>query len=387
MRPVSDKFLATVESSHRVVFRARLVIETPSFGLNPLGAEIPILGGDVKLDASSDIKSTLDLEVPGEYWNDVLPFGKEIFVERGIDYGDGTREWVGLGYFRIDDIDQPDAPNGPIRISGSDRISRMKDNRTLWTAPGTLPSYPAQTVRVAFNRWVNGDPFDTGSTPSVDNGYGMFLFDVVPINWLGLDPDNYSAANTLVEDSTYDYLQGLLSNIGNYTMRFNASGELDVISTDVLGNPSVYSVEPGRNLIGYSRNVSREGFANVVTTKSSDPAYPGILFVGYNEEPNFGWESTMGQVIARFSSPLIKSTAHAESASVTRLANLAEVPYGLSVLLVPNPALEPFDVIDVRINPTLVEQHMVDSVVIPLTADGDVEIKTRVISETTVVEQ
>ncbi|ALE74940.1 hypothetical protein AD006_01195 [Pseudonocardia sp. EC080610-09] len=356
------------------MFRARIVDETPSFGLNPAGEEIPILSGDVKLEAFSDIKSTLDLEVPGEWFDKVLPFGKELFVERGVDYGDGSVEWIGLGYFRIDDIDQDDAPDGPIKISGTDRISRMMENRTLWAAPPTLPSYPAQTLKVAFDRWINADPHNTGN-PNQD-GYGMFLFDIVPINWLALNPNSYGTGGAMVEDSTYEWCQNRLSEIGPFTMRFNHKGELDIISTDVTTKPVVYKATPGENLIKWSRGVSRDGVANIVTVSSSDPEYPGVFFVGYNQAPMFGWTTEFGQVVSRYSSPILKTNAAAESAAFTRLSKMAAPSVASSVMVIPNPALEPLDVIEVTPEVGIAQKHYIDSVTIPLSVEREVTIKT-----------
>jgi hypothetical protein len=42
--------------------------------------------------------------------------GMELFVEKGVVYGDGATEWVGLGYFRLNELDQQSAPRGPIAI-------------------------------------------------------------------------------------------------------------------------------------------------------------------------------------------------------------------------------------------------------------------------------
>jgi hypothetical protein len=151
MYPVSARFLETIAGTHHALVQARL-LTTTQFGANPTGTDLPILAGDVKLSATSDNKSTLEIVVPGDYWADVQPYGPEVWVARGIDYGDTTSEMVPLGYFRIDDVEQESAPYGPVRLSCSDRISQLKQNRVLY--PFQVPE--GYTHRKLFERLVNG---------------------------------------------------------------------------------------------------------------------------------------------------------------------------------------------------------------------------------------
>jgi hypothetical protein len=151
MYPVSARFLEHINGTHHALVRARL-LTTTQFGANPTGMDLPILSGDVKLSATSDNKSTLEITVPGDYWADVQPYGPEVWVARGVDYGDTTHEMVPLGYFRIDDVEQESAPYGPVRLSCSDRISQLKQNRVLY--PFQVPE--GYTHRKLFERLVNG---------------------------------------------------------------------------------------------------------------------------------------------------------------------------------------------------------------------------------------
>jgi hypothetical protein len=151
MYPVSARFLEHISGTHHALVQARL-LTTTQFGANPTGLDLPILAGDVKLSATSDNKSTLEIVVPGDYWELVQPYGAEVWVARGIDYGDTTSEMVPLGYFRIDDAEQESAPYGPVRLSCSDRISQLKQNRVLY--PFQVPE--GYSHRKLFERLVNG---------------------------------------------------------------------------------------------------------------------------------------------------------------------------------------------------------------------------------------
>lgn len=396
MRAVSDRFKNAVSGSHKMVARARIVDPVTGtsnvggtapglgfqFGLTPTGTEIPILGGDVKLSSSAQIKATLDMETSGEYWDFIQPYGTEIFVERGIDYGDGTREWVGLGYFQVEEIHQDEAPNGPIRISASDRTRQLIQNRLVYPYKFEAPT---KTLKYAFDRLVNGDPNNTGFPSQDQQGYGMFIFTLVPIHWetSGIDPNNYHVTGTVVEDSTFDYLNDRLNEVGNLTMKFGADGELYIVRTDVELNTPVYSIKRSENLVRASRGVSRKDVYNIVTTYCSDPAYTAGYQLTYNSDTQsrIRWIGRFGPAVRYYSSPLLNTTAALESAGETILSRYKGLPYSLGLFTVPNPALEPLDVIEVVTSPGVTERHIVDEVTIPLTADGGVEIQTRTINE------
>jgi hypothetical protein len=63
MYPVSARFLEHINGTHHALVQARL-LTTTQFGANPTGVDLPILSGDVKLSATSDNKSTLEITCP-----------------------------------------------------------------------------------------------------------------------------------------------------------------------------------------------------------------------------------------------------------------------------------------------------------------------------------
>ena len=124
MRPVSDALLSTLRGSHGMAVRAR-VVTTFQTGTDPDGVEIEVISGSVQLDATANIRSTLDITTAPSRWPkspaDLLaPYGNEIFVERGVRLVGGSVEWVSLGYFRIDEPDQDQVPQGAVRVAASE---------------------------------------------------------------------------------------------------------------------------------------------------------------------------------------------------------------------------------------------------------------------------
>jgi hypothetical protein len=255
MYPVSARFLDVLTGSHRAIVRARL-FTSPQVSSNPVGGtELPVSSGNVKMTSGADVKATLELEVPGEYWEIVQPYSGEIFVERGIDFGDGTTELVPLGWYRITKSSQQSQPFGAVRIQASDRTVALQQNRVLY--PFQVPT--GYTHRQLFERLVNGRVVATDPLNSL--GYAALLFTAIPISWVAYDPDRYTVdGGQTVEDSTYDFLAKLADDKGA-VLRFDESGGLvvDVAGRDPDTAP-VYVVQPGvnGNLIDASRETSRE---------------------------------------------------------------------------------------------------------------------------------
>jgi hypothetical protein len=240
--PVSARFLDVLTGSHRAIVRARL-FTSPQVSSNPVGGtELPVSSGNVKMTSGADVKATLELEVPGEYWEIVQPYSGEIFVERGIDFGDGTSELVPLGWYRITKSGQRSQPYGAVSIQASDRTVALQQNRVLY--PFQVPT--GYTHRQLFERLVNGRVVATDPLNSL--GYAALLFTPIPITWVAYDPDRYTVdGGQTVEDSTYDFLAKLADDKGA-VLRFDEAGGLvvDVAGRDPDTAP-IYVVQPGVN--------------------------------------------------------------------------------------------------------------------------------------------
>jgi hypothetical protein len=380
MRPVSAAFLDAVSSSHKMVARARLVTNNP-FGLNPAGTVIPILDGDVKLSATADIKSTLELVTSGDYWDQLQPYGTEVFVERGIDYGSGSVEWVGLGYFRIETIEQPNAPTGTIRIIANDRTAQMQQNRVLF--PYQFPA--GRTHTQAFSRLVNGDDGGGQSTA----GYGMFVYIPVPITFYGYVGTSVfvpAGGKLVASDSTYDFLAQLAATQSS-VLRFNASGGLDIISINVNSSAPVYTLATGHNgtLTQCSRSVSRTGVYNIVSAYGTDPTLPTNYALAYNDgiSPirwSGGSAPWFGAAPRYYASPFLTTDTQCDTAAESILSRYTGLPKSITTYSVPNPALEPLDVVTIRLGPGTEETHVINDMTIPLTAAGALQISTRTLT-------
>lgn len=369
MRAVSASFLSSIRGSHDAVFRAR-VCTTFQVGTDPAGVEISVLGGNVKSSASADIRSTLELTT-SEAWprlpSDLItPYGNEIYVERGIAYGNGRTEWVGLGYFRIETPEQDEVPDGVITLSGSDRMAGIRDARFL--APRQFPALMAR-----------GDMVN------------LLIREVYPDALVVWDDEVLAAGSIgrtiITEDDRLGCLQDLLTSVASVGY-FDHRGVFVVKPAPTVTGAPVFDVDAGTGgvLVSMSRSLTREGIYNVVvaTGEAGDTAAPARGVVA-NLDPRSAtyYYGRFGPVPMFYSSPFLTTNAQAVQAAKALLRRQLGLPYQVDLTAIPNPALEPGDVVRVRYprrsrsRSLLTEPHLLDEVTIPLDAASPVALKTR----------
>jgi len=369
VRGVSQDFLSSLRGGHVAIFRAR-VCDTFQTGVDPDGVEIPILGGDVISSARTDVRASLNLSTTGDWPRRadslLAPYGNEIYIERGLSYGNGRTEYVGLGYFRIDTPEQDVVPDGIIEISGQDRWAGIVDARFL---------YPRQFA----------------SNVSRGAVVQLLIREVYPdalVEWDDTGVRDATLGRTIMaERDRAGTITALLTSLGKVGY-FDHRG-IYAIKTppSVTGAPS-WTVDAGNNgvLVEMSRAITREGIYNVVVangeaTDTAPPAVAAVADLNPNSPTRYG--GRFGPVPRFYSSPFITTTAQARSAAEGLLRKSIGMPYQVDLKAVPNPALEPYDVVKVRYPAAArsrslnSEKHVLDTVTIPLSAPGVVMLKTR----------
>lgn len=362
MRPVSAKFLRTIHGSHKMCVEARIV-DPGQTGTDPAGAVIPLLDGDVRLDASAQVRSTVDISTDGyNKWAAdasalLAPYGKELWVRRGIEYGNGQKEWVSLGYHRIYSVSQDDAPNGPIRIEARDRMAGLIDARMLVPVQFS----PNHTVKQFYDRLV------------------LEVYPWAEIEY-DFDPTNIAVNRTVVvEEDRYGALLDMARALGR-VMFWDHAGKLQIRKAPNPSKP-VWEVSAGRGgvLVSLSRTLTREGVYNAVVAygEAADDK-PPVRAVARDMNPASPtyWFGPFGQVPRYYSSPLITTQDQASSAALAMLARSIGLPHQVDFSFVPNPALEPLD--PVRVSTMSGSSiHVVETLTVPLTSQDPMSATTR----------
>lgn len=362
MRPVSDRFLASLRGSHTMAVQA-FVVAPGQTGTSPTGTELAVLGGDVTLSARAAIRATLDLEVdgigafPDNASDDLAPYGNEVFVRRGITFGGGTVEWVSLGYFRIRSAGQDDAPNGPIRLMGQDRMGGIVRGRL--TAPVQFSA--ATTYGDVMTQLVTE------------------VYPWATIEWDD-DVDTDPLGRSLIaEEDRFAFLDELVRGLGKQ-WHWDHRG---VLVIEAIPDPldTVWDVDSGDNgvLVSMGREISDEGVYNavVVTGEALDTEAPprAVAYDNNPDSPTY-WLGAFGKVPRYYSSSFITTQSQALTTATAMLRSNLGVPYNVDFRSLVNPALEPWDPVRVRIG-TTTQTHVIDTLTVPLVNDQAMRGETR----------
>ncbi len=371
MFAVSDRVLAAVTGSHGIATKARLVTTPGDTGADIAGRELAVLSGRVTLDAQADIRGRLDMTViepwPTSFDVDQIGcYGSEIAVWRGVEFGNGDVERVPLGVYRIDTVEQGEAPLGALSITAFDRMKGIIDARLL-------------------------SPVQYASSAT----YGAVVEDLVTAVYPAavIEWDDGSDAGTLgrqqiVTEDRYAFLRDLAAGLGK-VIYFDYRGVL-VIRTPPDPAVPVLDVAAGKSgvLVSARRLLSRDGVYNAVAaTGEAVDDNPPAFGVAYDDDPGSPtyWEGPYGKVPRFYSSPFLTTNAKARAAARSVLLGNLGLPYAVDFSMIPNPALEPLDAVRVCYPPVLDgrspaaarENHVLDTLVIGLGSNEAMAATTR----------
>lgn len=373
MRPVSAPFLAALTGSHKMVARARLC--TPGQeGTNPgpLASNgeplypLAIEDGDCLFNPSAQIRATAQLSVladwPASEFDQLFPTGgADLFLERGVEFGSGSREWVSLGYYRLDEINQDDAPNGPIEIQASDRMAGIIDARLIaprqYSASATLSAVIEDLV--------------------------LEIYPDITVTLTGFDANAALGSDQICERERYDFLNDIAKSRG-CTMFFDYDGGFVMKPVLYSAAPPVWTVKHGRDgvLVQLSRKISREGVFNAVVANGEqvgdiEPVTAAVYDL--NPQSPTRWNGPYKQVPQFYASSFLHTEEQARNAAAAILARSTGVPYTIDFNLIPNPALEPLDLVGVNYSDQHAgERHVLDTLTIPLVARRAMRATSRV---------
>lgn len=373
MRPVSEQFRRVVRGSHAMAARARLVAPGQT-GTDPAGTVVPILAGNVELDATADVRSTLDLTTrhpwPATAADPLAPYGQEAFIERGIRLGNGAVEWVSLGYHRIETIEEDETLGGPgaVRVTASDRMEAVRSSE--------LPA-----------------PRQYAATTTLGNVVADLVTEALPDVVIEWDDPTVQASTlgrtVIAERNRQEFLADLLAahaKVGYFDHR----GVLVVRDVPDATEPvAEFNTGPGGIVVSLSRSLTRKGVANgVVATGEAPgggaPAY--ALVVDANPASPTRWGGPFGKVPRFYSSPLLTTNGQAAKAARTILGRDLGLPYSIDMEAVPDPSLEPLDPIAVTHPDGTTETHVITGLRIDLTHAGGLTVTTREQTRTLIAE-
>lgn len=158
MYPASAELKAAIRTDHVAIAKAEVWNQDSKL------TELNIDSGSVKVDVNSAVRRTCEVHlttdrttsnlVPDNGFDTLAPFGNELKLYRGVQFDDGSTEYVPLGVFVMTEINIQDSNDGvSISIAGEDRSIIISRNK--WTEPyqmvqGTLE---ASLTALLQDRW------------------------------------------------------------------------------------------------------------------------------------------------------------------------------------------------------------------------------------------
>lgn len=366
MRPVSDRW--DVSESHRVVSRLTLLDNGEETDFTTSTVD-----GVVNLDQGAAIRGRCDVVfvddgdlgiVPTDATDVLAPYGNEIRIERGLRYPDGEEEYVSLGIFRIDESTAEDSGDGAtVRVSGLDRFSRIIDGRfeeAYAVASGTL-----HTTAIL--------------------GAVQAIWPDVPYHFASSSLTTGALMAAAGEDRGA-FIQTDATSMG-MELYFDGDGVLILRPVPTaIESQRVAEIVDGENgvLTSASRRWTRQGTYNRVvalgeTTEEGVAPVKGVATDDNPLSPTY-YYGPFGRVPAFYVSEFITTTAQAQDAAAGQLAKQLGTARQTSFGSIVNPALEPGDVVRIRDEALdLDEDHVIDSLTIPLSEDQLATGSTRIV--------
>ena len=356
MYPVSARFLARITEDHQVA--TEVVLFTTD------GRTVPVehTGGSVTVDRSQAIRRTCSVTVadvgliPRTPTDQLAVYGAQLRISRGVDYGDGSNELVPLGLFRLDSV-EGDVNEGPVTLQGKDLAAVIQDDK--FTAAFTVSGTVVSAITALIQRSL---PTASIVSAITDTGIGRKTFAVEADPWAGCQEVAAAAGAEVYPTADGTFLITTLP--------------------DLLTSTPVWEI------------AAAEGGAYIRATRgmSSDRVYNGVLARGENSADNVApvsalvtdndstsptyWGGPYGRRPMFYSSPTLTTTAACTAAATLKLA-AARAPNATGdISSLPNPALEPGDVLRIVHPDGSRELHQAASFTVPLDEGGDFPIST-----------
>jgi hypothetical protein len=355
--PVSARFLPRLAEDHRPLTEVKL------FLTNGDVVDLEHTGGSVTVDRAQAIRRTCTVTIadpsliPRTPADQLATYGARLRISRGVEYGNpNDAELVPLGVFRLDSVDG-DVTEGPVTLQGKGLEAVVADDK--FTEPYKASGTVVGAVTALIQRSL---PTADVISLIVDTPIGSRVFDVEADPWAGAQEVAAAAGAEVYA---------------------NADGVF-VISTlpDLLTTTPVWAVEAteGGVYISGNRAMSSDGVFNAVLARGENTSenVPPVSHLAVDTDPTSPtyWGGPFGRRPMFYSSSTLTTTNACAQAANLKLAAARAPNASGDISALPNPALEPGDVIRVTHDDGSRELHQVASFSVPLDLGGDFPIAT-----------
>lgn len=353
---VSSRFLAALTESHTPVSQVTLLradgrVET-----------IEITGGSVTVDRGQAIRRTCSVTItdtkliPRTASDKLSTYGSRLRIARGVQFADGSTELVPLGVFRLDAVDG-DVDEGPVTLAGKGLEAIVADDK--FTAPYRVSGTAVGAVTALIQRSI---PDAVVVNRATDAPIGPRTWDVEGDPWAAVQECAAAIGAECYADADGVFiiseLPDLLAVAPSWTVAAGEGGAYIRASRGMSSD----GVSNGWLARGENTETGTAPVSAFVT--DDDPTSPTYWGGPFGHRPAFYTSSTLTTVNAATSAATLKLRASKAPNATGDLSSL------------PNPALEPGDVLRVIYPDGTGELHQIQSFSVPLDEGGDFPITT-----------
>jgi hypothetical protein len=368
MYATSAAFKSAIVSDHIVIGKAEI------WNADRKLIDFDIDTGKVSVSTSNAIRRTCEVHlttdrtstnfVPDDGFDYLAPFGNQLRIYRGIQYTDGTEEYIPLGVFVITEVQIQDTNDGvSISVRGEDKsiiVSRNKWTSTYQMVSGTLE---ASLTALLQNRYADIE---------VD-----FPTTQVTINQIVLGADSNL-------DPWKDAV--MLAQLVGYDLYFDVNGIATMRQFPTLDAASVvatYEEGNGTTITSLDRKIStKETYNGVIYTVEGSQVTTPIRVEVWDEDttsPTYRY-GVFGSVPTFITTNVIGTSADAIKAATLLLNTYIGQQEEITFESIVDPSLDVNDVIYVKSVGAKVDRTVIiDSMDIPLEYTGTLNVNTRVV--------
>lgn len=367
MYPASAELKAAIQTDHIVVSKAEVWNQDQKL------MTLDIVDGTVTVSNSSSIRRTCSVSlsvgrdseiVPDTGFDALSPFGNELRLYRGVEFANGTREYVPLGIFRIVNVDIKDTNNGvEINVEGEDRSIIISRNK--WTGPYQVLSGTLEAALTALlqNRYVDiKTDFPTTNVTIQKVILGT-----------GREDDPW-------KDAVY------LAQLVGYDLFFDVNGVCVMRQFPTLdAGVVVAKYEEGADTVALqlARTItSRETYNGVIYTVQGSERGAPIRVEVWDEDttsPTYRY-GVFGTVPIKIETNILSTQDEAIKAATSLLNTYIGAQEGINLDAIVDPTLDVNDVIYIKANGAKVDRlAIVDEMNVPLMPDGVQSVQTRIV--------
>lgn len=360
MQEASAEFLTILRESHVVACRADLYI-----GGKLTVRDLHIIGGSVTASRKNNVRRTCDMTVALDPWLD-LPeidiYWSRIQLYYGIEVQPGKPEMLPVGRFRVNDFGR--ARRGVVDVTGTsfesfvidDKFPMPRKPRTGVSTIATIttliretmgPTYPVRVIATKDKNVVMTAPWERerweAITMLADSIMAEVYCDPIGVFVIADKPNFAKIASASPVWRVNEGEDGVLVSVAVKRTR-----------------DSVYN-----SVIAFQSNTA-EGKAPVWAEVRDMDKYSKTY-----------WNGPFGHVPRFYANPNFRTKAQCESAARGMLAESIAEKRTVSFTSVPNPALEPGDIVRISMLDGTMENHVIDQLNMPLAlGEWSVETKT-----------